>query len=826
MLKGNSRYKKITLAAVFLLIGIFSYGQSPIKIANNLFKSEKYCDALKYYNKHLSNYADDVAYLKRGICNYHCMHFKKAIEDFNNSMLMGNIDKRLNLYLAKTYHHQQKFEKAIVYYKKYLYDIGNNKYEKKETLNQIKRCANAIKIKYKPANHFIENWGAEINTLYNDILPIQSPSDIHHFYFSSDRVYGLKKTKQYKEFQVDFADGEWEKLFDIFSSQNNKNTVFLDFFNGDKKVAYFLGPSIFYGSIFVSDYSHAAKQLNTQDKLEAPINAEFGFRHLQFINDSTIIFSSDKDGGYGGYDLYFTGIRDGKWFEPVNLGRKINSKFDEISPFVTKDGKNLYFSSNNLNSIGGFDVFVSRFSFEDDDWLKPKNLGMPINSSGDEIGFRVLSSGKGGIFSSNRKDMGFGGQDLYWIYFKKLVDAQRAYAHEVPYLRNRHLKLIENAFENNNQGNEVALNEPKKEKTTPIEQPPAPTEQKSTQQNKEIVKDNKTKAQEEKKQKKEVKTSPIVNNKPEKQNKPKAKPKKSPKDKPKTKPDTKPVVSKPNPKDSKPATKPKSKGNKPETKIVKGNKTKNKKEKFVIPLIFIKDNKYRDNATLTEFIDKVAVLMKKNPEVKVEFIGNSFEWQSDKSDLLNSVRVTERLGDSLILRMIEPERIIIKGVGASLPAAKPYGPKRSKNIITKANNRIDVFFHNTKSLPVKIKHESLYISRSIEDARYKLYRTIIKGLTYKIQVKEGDFLFIVDLLKKYKDSSIEKDLAKNKYYYTVGLYKEYVSAKDLYKTLKKDGYNDIKIIPYIDGVRIEKKDILKEAKKYLDLVNYLEDNKN
>ena len=821
MLKGYSQYKKVAFITMFLVIGIFSYGQSPIKVANNLFKSEKYCDALKYYNKHLSNFADDVAYLKRGICNYHCMHFKKAIEDFNNSMLMGNTDKRLNLYLAKTYHHQQKFEKAIVYYKKYLYDIGSNKNEKEKTLYQIKRCANAIKLKYKPANHFIENWGAEINTPYNDILPIQSPSDIHHFYFSSDRVYGLKKTKQYKEFQVDFSDGEWEKLFDIFSSQNNKNTIFLDFFKGDKKVAYFLGPSIFYGSIFVSDYSHAAKQLNTQDKLKAPINAEFGFRHLQFINDSTIIFSSDKKGGYGGYDLYFTGIRDGKWFEPVNLGRKINSKFDEISPFVTKDGENLYFSSNSLNSIGGFDVFTSSFSFQDDDWSTPQNLGMPINSSGDEIGFRVLSSGKGGIFNSDRKDMGFGGQDLYWIYFKKLIDAHRVYAYEIPYLRNRHLKLIENAFEENEKDNEVALNEPKKEETTPVEQPPTPSEQKDTKPNKEVVKnkvtEDKTKVQKEKKQENTIETTPVVKNKPESKEKPQGKPI--------VKTDTKPKINKPKTNEINTKAKPKTKVIKSGTKIVKGTKSMNKKEKFVVPLIFIKDNKYRDNATVTEFIDKVAILMKSNPGVKVEFVGNAFEWQSNKSDLLNSVRITEGLGDSLILRMIEPDRIIIKGVGASLPAAKPYGPKRSKNIITKANNRIDVFFHNTKSLPVKIKNESLYISRSIEDARYKLYRTIIKGLTYKIQIKEGDFLFLVDLLKKYKDSSIEKDLAKNKYYYTVGLYKEYVSAKDLYKTLKKDGYNDIKIIPYIDGVRIEKKDILKEAKTYLDLVNYLEDNK-
>ncbi len=775
MLNNNSQIYKFSLLLIFLALGFFAYGQSPLKIANNLFKSEKYCEALKYYNKHLSNFADDRAYLNRGISNYHCMHFKKAIEDFNNTIAMGNDDKRINLYLAKTYHHIQKFEKAIIYYKKYLSDIGNNS-ERKETLNQIKRCSNAIKLKYKPTDHFIENWGAEINTPYNDISPIQSPSDIHHFYFSSDRIYGLKKTKQYKEFQVDFSDGDWEKLFDIFSSQNNKNTVFLDFFNGNKKIAYFMGPSLFIGSIFISDYSHAAKQLNTEDKLTAPIKAEFGFRYLQFVNDSTLVFSSNMKGGFGGYDIYLTGFRDGKWFQPVNLGSKINTKYDEISPFITKNGENLYFSSNNLNSIGGFDVFVSKFSYADDDWSKPKNLGLPISSSADEIGFRVLSSGKGGIFNSNRKDMGFGGHDLYWIYFKKLVDANRAYANEIPYLRNRHLKQIDNPSIPIDEDNTVAINTVKEQKEVKVI--------KSDKTNKDIKQKSNSKI-----------TVPTTKEK---------------------------VKIIPKPAENTPEKKQK----KSVQKVIKqkNHKTKNKKTNFVVPLIFIKDNKFRDKETVTEFIDNIAILMKRNPEITIEFVGNSFK--SEKSDLLNSLRITESLADSLTLRMIEPNRIILKGVGASLPAAKPYGPKRSKNIIKKANNRIDVFIHSPKNLPVNIKNERLYISRSIEDARYKLYKTIIKGLTYKIQVKKGDFLFLVDLLDKYQDSSIEKDVTSKKYYYTVGLYKEYASAKDLYKKILSSGQNNIKIIPYIDGIRINKKDILNKAKIYLDLVNYLEDNKN
>ena len=135
---------------------------------------------------------------------------------------------------------------------------------------------------------------------------------------------------------------------------------------------------------------------------------------------------------------------------------------------------------------------------------------------------------------------------------------------------------------------------------------------------------------------------------------------------------------------------------------------------------------------------------------------------------------------------------------------------------------MDVYIHNTGNLPLKFKNERLYISKTIEDTRYKLYKTVIKGLTYKIQVKTDNFLLLNDLLFKYNDSSIEKDLLSNKYYYTIGLYKEYISASELYKKLINKGFTEIKIIPYIDGERKNKKEALKHAKEYLDLVNYLE----
>lgn len=769
---------KFSIIFIFLFISTLGIGQNYLKLGNKLFKQERYCKAKEHYNQYLNNYVDEKIFLKRGICNYYCKNLDKAIEDLENSKFMGSYDDRINYYLAKTYHDKQDYEKAIVYYKKHLADIGSNQSKRNKIINQVKRCANAIDLKYNATDHFIENWGPEINTVYNDIIPLQSPSNNSHFYFSSNRIYGSNKKKQYKEFQVDFSNGKWERLYDIYSSNINKNTIFLDFLDSTQKVIYFQGYDTNQGSLLISKYSDTGNQLEESYKSDSPILAEYGFRYLHFVNDSTIIFSSNRDGGFGGYDIYLTGKRDGKWFEPVNLGSQINSKHDEISPFITNDGTKLYFSSNNLQSIGGFDIFKSNFNYSDDDWSKPKNLGLPLNSSGNETGFRMLTSGKGGIYNSDRKDMGFGEQDLYWIYFKNKIDINSTYTAEIPFLRNRHLKPINNIVFNDKQI-EIVLDNKKEEKEDPVIVAIEESTKNKVESTESEGKSTKTKV---KSTNEKVKSA----------------------DKKETKTNNPPV----------------------KTTSKTASKTDNSKEdKFIIPLLLVKNNDFRDNQTTIDFIDNLARLLKKYPEVKVEFVGNSFSWNPDKSNMLNSVRITERLADSLKLRMIESERIKIRGVGSNFPAGKPHGPVRSKNIITKVNNRVDVYLHNTNKMPLKIKKEGFYISKSIEDPRHKLYEAVIMGLSYKIQVREGDFLFSNDLLYKYHDSSIEKDIVNNKFIHTIGLYKEYVSANELYKKLVKESYSEIEVVPYINGIRINKKEALAYAKKYLDLVNYLEDNR-
>ena len=93
-----------------------------------------------------------------------------------------------------------------------------------------------------------------------------------------------------------------------------------------------------------------------------------------------------------------------------NLGKNINSRKNEKSPFLHTDNETLFFASDQFPSIGGYDIFFSRKDSLGV-WQKPQNIGFPINTISDELGLFVSTDGKKAYFSSNQLE-GVGGWDL------------------------------------------------------------------------------------------------------------------------------------------------------------------------------------------------------------------------------------------------------------------------------------------------------------------------------------------------------------------------------------------------------------------------------
>lgn len=144
------------------------------------------------------------------------------------------------------------------------------------------------------------------------------------------------------------------------------------------------------------------------------INSHFNDRMPAISEDGKVIyFSSDRPGGYGGYDIWFSqSDESGRWREPVNAGPEINSAYNENAPVFAPGGKRLFFSSDRPGGLGHFDIYVSKtdgFS-----WSIPENLGHPFNSPRDDEYMTVTGFGTWAYFSSDRRSIyAKGGFDIY-----------------------------------------------------------------------------------------------------------------------------------------------------------------------------------------------------------------------------------------------------------------------------------------------------------------------------------------------------------------------------------------------------------------------------
>ena len=136
-----------------------------------------------------------------------------------------------------------------------------------------------------------------------------------------------------------------------------------------------------------------------------------------------LFFASNRPGGFGGLDLYACERRldsDQMDFSlPQNLGERVNTAGDEITPFYEPASDVLYLSSYGHVSHGGFDIFSTRQVAGR--WQKPGNGGLPLNSPADDFFFVLKKDGKGGFFSSNRlfgsARTSSGDEDIFEIYF-------------------------------------------------------------------------------------------------------------------------------------------------------------------------------------------------------------------------------------------------------------------------------------------------------------------------------------------------------------------------------------------------------------------------
>ena len=258
-----------------------------------------------------------------------------------------------------------------------------------------------------------------VSTEADEYLPLISPDQELALYTRRGLrdEYGVvdKKSEDFvfSEGSMDgFNDGK--EMPYPFNQNNNEGGATITI---DNKILYFTICSQFYTSYNNCDIYYVEKEENgnwSDLKPMKTVNNPKSWESQPSISSdgNSLVFASDRRGGYGGIDLYLVKKdKFGYWGVPQNMGEVINSKLNEKTPFFHVDGETMYFSSQQFPSLGGYDMFISKLG-EDGNWKEPQNLGYPINSEDDELGMFVTTDGKTAYFCSNKLE-GVGGWDLY-----------------------------------------------------------------------------------------------------------------------------------------------------------------------------------------------------------------------------------------------------------------------------------------------------------------------------------------------------------------------------------------------------------------------------
>lgn len=138
--------------------------------------------------------------------------------------------------------------------------------------------------------------------------------------------------------------------------------------------------------------------------------------------DRLLFFTSSREDGFGGTDIYVSEKIGGYWTEPQNLGPTINTAENEQTPFLDWDGRTLYFASNGHPGFGGYDIFKAYKTGPSwQDWSLPENLGLPINSTRNDRYFYHVRGSNEGYISSDRQVSGF--EKIYQISFTPVSPA-------------------------------------------------------------------------------------------------------------------------------------------------------------------------------------------------------------------------------------------------------------------------------------------------------------------------------------------------------------------------------------------------------------------
>ena len=325
-------------------------------------------------------------------------------DPFNPNQMIPPVDAWL--WLANAEHRMGEFDLARKHVDAFLAKAGEKHGSSEWASKILAEVRFAERQLAKPTD--AEVMSMALNSEGNETHPVLT-ADGRTMFFSSDRA----RSNGSNHGRID--PNTKTHYYDIYRTELQQDSTWdePEFLNmGIRNHAKVIGSDAFGQKLVVLDDDGWTHELKTTERWERGWTvAEPLYLDRTIPNEGEIVFFPNKGRliasvkmrrGEGGYDLYESALdEDGRWSKLKSLGKRVNTWGDEVTPFVAADGVTVFFASNGLQSMGGFDVYRTTRNAAGG-WTEPEHLGAPINSVDDDMAFVIGAKGQVGYLASRR----------------------------------------------------------------------------------------------------------------------------------------------------------------------------------------------------------------------------------------------------------------------------------------------------------------------------------------------------------------------------------------------------------------------------------------
>ena len=414
--------KKHLFTYVICLLSFTVFAQQGLqKRADSLFNKFAFVNAAKVYKKLVEkDYNANYANRQLGDCYAYMRNPEKAVEYYKNAVAQDNVPIEYYYKYAQALRGIKDYKASRIWLEKFKQAGGVL------DKNKINKDPDFITAVFNAKNqYFLKD--VKFNSDLSDFGAFEHDGSVY-FASSADKGVSTKHLYAWNE----------QPFLDVYVTEKDADTIIyhLSKLRGDINSVYHDGPVTISKdgkTMYFSRNNFSNKKLGKDNKgisnlkiykasysngewtniTELPFNNDdYSVGHPALNEDeSKLYFASDMPGGLGGSDIYYVNINDNNEYgTPKNAGKIINTKRNELFPFMNSEGI-LFFSSDGHMGLGLLDIFATVYD-ENNTLTDVVNLGVPVNSSKDDFSFFMNDDGLTGYIASNR-DGGVGDDDIY-----------------------------------------------------------------------------------------------------------------------------------------------------------------------------------------------------------------------------------------------------------------------------------------------------------------------------------------------------------------------------------------------------------------------------